>query len=245
MSELTTVFIGLLSGIVGATVKSSIEDKKIYESNIIKERKEWRDKIRELTEELNKSHLGKDEKIDYQRIKASFQIRLNPYEEDEDKEIMKCLDELIRYKELEKLNEFNKRIAYLLKHDWERAKYESSKNYLFPERVGLFIAFVISVLLQYKYKNIFKDCGILESIRELIGVDLLFYILTTIFTMACLAILYRLMVAIFSLLKEYKKFKILEALEVLINKFLKKPQRRKYPKKQKLLKYIDLSKKEA
>lgn len=130
-------FIGILGIALGAAFQKSTADKNNRIDNITKERKGWRDKIRELTRELN------EKDADYRVVKVEFQTRLNPYKEDDDEKIIKLFDDLIREEDLIReyessklcrkrkiyllnksnikktglLNELNIQIAYLLKYD--------------------------------------------------------------------------------------------------------------------------------
>ncbi|MNQ97107.1 hypothetical protein D3C85_1127380 [compost metagenome] len=58
-------------------------------------------------------------------LRLVFELLLNPLDP-EDIAILKCIEGLSECTEPEKrLPEFSKRVAYLLKHDWERAKREA------------------------------------------------------------------------------------------------------------------------
>lgn len=212
MDEITSPLIGLLGVVVGVMVQKATADKKDYMDNVTKERKEWRDKIRELTIMLNK------EGANYRRLKVEFQIRLNPCKKDEDNKIIKCFDELIQEdkalqhskKETEEIiKEINERVAYLLKHDWERAKLEANKNVFFPYGAILFILVSSSM---WVYRVILRTCTS-QYIKNLTSQNRITYILGILFIMACITITWRLLDCIGLgktgiMTKLYKTFKI-------------------------------------
>jgi len=117
---------GVLSALLTSFFGKLQNDKNIKIENITKERRDWRDKIRNLTKEVNeKFYDNKFEKI--KPLISDFETRLNPI--DKNNEDQKIIDILYLISKLEsqkeeKINEFNKRIALLLKHDWERVKKE-------------------------------------------------------------------------------------------------------------------------
>ncbi|MEX3314303.1 hypothetical protein [Sulfitobacter sp. PS-8MA] len=122
MNELhTIIFSALVSVIVAyATAKASG-----YSKDVVEERKEWRDRIRQLTLEAVKMMLSKEtQSPSFLLIIGEFRIRLNPNDKN-DNDILETLhraveapDDLLRRK-------FLAQTARLLKHDWERAKAES------------------------------------------------------------------------------------------------------------------------
>ena len=129
MEWLKIISLILGSGVVSSFVTSFINkiqnDKNIKIENITKERKAWRDKIRDLTKEIN-IKFYKNEFLEIKFLISDFETRLNPTDE-EDKQIIELLYSITRLNkdnDESKIKEFNKRIALLLKHDWERVKKE-------------------------------------------------------------------------------------------------------------------------
>lgn len=121
---------GVVSSLLTSFFQKLQSDKNIKIENITKERRDWRDKIRDLTKEVNDYfYANKFEEI--KPLISAFEIRLNPIDKDkEDQEIINILYLIskLKFKEEEKIDEFNKRIALLLKHDWERVKKELKLN---------------------------------------------------------------------------------------------------------------------
>lgn len=114
----------LLSSFITALMTKHNNDKNIKIKTITDERKIWRDKIRDLTKEVNNRYY-QNNFHDILYIICEFETRLNP----KDKEDRKILNILYLLSELQTdntvlINEFNKRVSFLLKHDWERVKNE-------------------------------------------------------------------------------------------------------------------------
>lgn len=117
-------------------------DNDVYARTISSERSEWRKAIRAIVEEIACIIYGSylDNKYIVSRLKilkVSLSIRLNQFDT-YDGDILESLDKIInlylRYfyfndevkTDIEKeFNLFVHRIRFLLKHDWERVKFES------------------------------------------------------------------------------------------------------------------------
>lgn len=121
----------LLTAFITAYITKYNNDKNIKVKTILKQRKRWRDKIRYFTRLVNHNYYENNFSYILPLI-CEFEIRLNPKDK-EDNKILKNLYLLSKLKSNEEdiINEFNKRISLLLKHDWERVKSEvnlKSKN---------------------------------------------------------------------------------------------------------------------
>lgn len=114
----------VISAVVAAFVTIWNADRKIGIENITQERATWRKDIREKTAAVHDAIIGKNDK-DLQRLKVEFSVMLNPLD-DEDNAILQSIKIANDSEELKQSEEFSRRIALLLKHDWERAKFESS-----------------------------------------------------------------------------------------------------------------------
>jgi hypothetical protein len=113
----------VISAFVAAFVTIWNAQKKISIENITQERAKWREKVREKTLDVHNAIIGEnDEKL--QRLKVEFSIILNP-SDPEDNAILQSIKVANSGEELKQSDEFSKRIALLLKHDWERAKLEA------------------------------------------------------------------------------------------------------------------------
>lgn len=130
MSEpLSTIEIVLTSsviaGVVSAFVSVWTSQRKISIENITKERKEWREKIRRKSLEVHEAFLSRNSN-DLSRLKVEFSLILNPKTKDNDDiEILECIKLPDEGKELHASDLFVQKIAFLLKHDWERSKLEA------------------------------------------------------------------------------------------------------------------------
>jgi len=116
----SAVVAALVSGLV--TLRNS--ERKIQIENITQERAKWREKIRSHALLVHKAAYSNDATA-LSELHLTFSHLLNPFDP-EDTAILDAIRRLsgIQNPEL-RLPEFTKRIAYLLKHDWERAKYEA------------------------------------------------------------------------------------------------------------------------
>jgi len=113
----------VIAAIVSAIVSAWTVQRKISVENITQDRRAWREKIREKALAVHDSLVTRNQKS-LDRHRAEFRANLNPMD-DEDKAIISCISLPEQGKELEHAEEFAKRIALLLKHDWERAKLEA------------------------------------------------------------------------------------------------------------------------
>ena len=125
MSELITALLGFIS----AYFIFKQNDKSNQLKYITEERQKWREKIRELSVEFisGKTTNGKHRKLnksEFENIKEQVAVRLNP-DDDEDRYILCIMDCYIKTGEEKLLKCLSSAFAYLLKHDWERAKSEA------------------------------------------------------------------------------------------------------------------------
>ena len=136
MSLLPEIFTGVAAALVTAWFAKSSDDKKNSLKFITDERRKWRTEIRQRTvkivetvENLKKDSANSENLTELKKYIAFFEIRLNPFDE-EDKAILQTLKEILAGQH-DKLEEFQGRIALLLKHDWERSKTEVNNKWKF------------------------------------------------------------------------------------------------------------------
>jgi len=159
------IIIALLGSGVIATIISTLfqklsKDKTDKLNYITNERKIWREDIRKATVEIRKLAEKKEVSNDCQfnsikQAKAFFQVRLNP-EDEEDKKIIrnlqdlaKCIDENKNENDIDKiLEKIEIGIACLLKHDWERSKYEVKSNF-YRKYLKFIIILILSFVMFY------------------------------------------------------------------------------------------------
>lgn len=122
-----------IAAILGSSVVSSFltswfvkasSDKSVRIENITGERKEWRDRLRELVV-VTATAFHEKKCLPLKEIEAELIVRLNP-EDNKDIEILECFKKLYVDWKTDDLEEFNDRVSCLLKHDWERVKQECS-----------------------------------------------------------------------------------------------------------------------
>lgn len=133
------MYVALLGSAVAASLITAIftkaqSDKGAIIDNIIKEREKWRNRLRYLVSDVESCFRNKDSN-GIASIKAELMVLLNPHDE-EDKGIIKALTKIQDKWERKDLQEFIERVAYLLKHDWERVKQESTTR-ISPQTLAL------------------------------------------------------------------------------------------------------------
>ena len=123
--------IAIISGLAGAIITSifslSINNKNIVSQNIIKERAKWRSDIRKISKNISEC-IVRGDFLKLRLFRDQIQLKLNPIDE-EDIKIIRLLDDYImnhHYFNDSIDKRFTLQISLLLKHDWERAKLEST-----------------------------------------------------------------------------------------------------------------------
>ncbi|WP_316214147.1 hypothetical protein [Bradyrhizobium sp. SZCCHNR2032] len=110
----STVVAAVVSGLVALLTA----ERRIAAENVIQERMKWRENVRRLVKEAIQRDTGE---IQLAELRAELALRLNPHDP-EDHAILS----LIVPEHANRSEELTQRVSLLLKHDWERAKYESS-----------------------------------------------------------------------------------------------------------------------
>jgi hypothetical protein len=112
----------VIAALVSALFSVLTSERRIAAENVIQERKNWRDKIRELASKVHAALvLPETESVQLNDLQAKFSLLINPHD-NTDQEIL----QLIAKSGADRADEFTQRVALLLKHDWERAKREAS-----------------------------------------------------------------------------------------------------------------------
>jgi len=136
--DLTSLLAGVSLTAVGGWIASFIafrkDERAVQLEQITKERTKWRDSMRELCEEIAKTYIENRLNAIPAKV-ASLRARLatsiNPRDESRDGAILAHYDRLFSG-ESDDFNGFSHRIALLLKHDWERVKWECTPLYVKP-----------------------------------------------------------------------------------------------------------------
>lgn len=118
----------VVAAFVGGYVSLVNSERKIQIENVTQERAKWREQIR--INAIKVSQAASNTAIEVKKSflieqRLVFELLLNPHDP-EDVAILKCIEELVNCNDpAKRLAEFSKRLAFLLKHDWERAKREA------------------------------------------------------------------------------------------------------------------------
>lgn len=114
----------VVGGLVAGFVALRTSERKIQIENVTQERAKWREKIRSKSVEVHQAAVAGDS-TKLAEFRLDFSLNLNPFHQ-EDNDILAAIATLNNRDTLDvKLSEFTDRVALLLKHDWERAKYEA------------------------------------------------------------------------------------------------------------------------
>jgi hypothetical protein len=108
---------------IGAAVSLRTNTRNIKVENITKERAKWRDNVREKALWVHKAAVAKDISA-LEEHHLAFTLILNPIDT-EDRSILSLIQRLKTTADEPRLTELADRIALLLKHDWQRAKWEA------------------------------------------------------------------------------------------------------------------------
>jgi hypothetical protein len=112
------------AGIVAGIVSLRTNARNIKIANVTRERAKWRDKVRCYAAEIHKAISGDEDELSILHSRVS--LILNPLDV-EDIAILRLIERPPTKESREAvLRELTDRISLLLKHDWERAKWESS-----------------------------------------------------------------------------------------------------------------------
>jgi hypothetical protein len=120
-----SAFLGssVVVALVGGLVSLRTSERQIAIENVTKERTKWREKIRGLALEIHRAATSKNtDKLN--ELHLEFALALNP-KDGEDEKILECIRLIPGETTDDVLKEFTKRVSLLLKHDWERAKWEA------------------------------------------------------------------------------------------------------------------------
>lgn len=128
-------FAALAGAIIGAATSLRTNTRNIKIENITRERAKWRDRVREMALAVHQAAV-KSNAVALEEHHLQFSLVLNPLDS-EDCAILDLIQQLKSRADESRLTEFADRIALLLKHDWERAKWEArDDSFLSPEIQG-------------------------------------------------------------------------------------------------------------
>ena len=122
----SSVVVALVAGLV--SLRTS--ERQIAIENVTKERTKWREKIRATARDIHAAAVAGD-LAKLQSLHLDMALSLNP-DDHEDAEILRCIRVLDSNNS--DTTELTYRLALLLKHDWERAKWECRRPWWRPFR---------------------------------------------------------------------------------------------------------------
>lgn len=136
--DLTSLLAGIsltaIAGWIASFIAFRKDERAVQFEQVTKERTKWRDNMRMLCEEIAMAHFENRASAIPAKV-ASLRARLatsiNPKDIIHDGEILAHYDRLFSG-ESDDLKVFTHRIALLLKHDWERVKWECTPLYIKP-----------------------------------------------------------------------------------------------------------------
>lgn len=125
---------GLLAALVALAGSVITARWRIAEENITKERAKWRDAVRHLIENA----VTTADDVELERVWAALALRMNPNPSDgrDDRELV-ALVRSLRHVRYDARSQRKDRIvalaAHILKHDWERAKWEADHHWFWQD----------------------------------------------------------------------------------------------------------------
>jgi hypothetical protein len=116
----------VVAAVVAALVAILTAERRIATENVTQERAKWRKDVKDIALEVHNAIASREE-AKLRELRTKFALNLNPHDR-EDIGILNtiALPEAAHDMHKEFAEEFVVRVALLLKHDWERAKYEAS-----------------------------------------------------------------------------------------------------------------------
>lgn len=113
-------FSGVIFGaVLGSVATIFVAQRQLRSQNVIAERTKWRHKIREIARDIGDNPIRNTAWID-------LAVNTNPYDS-KDAALVDEVEKLVgRHASSDECKKIVKSIAIILKHDWERAKIESS-----------------------------------------------------------------------------------------------------------------------
>jgi hypothetical protein len=128
ITAIIAAFAGFVGVVIGAAVSLRTNTRTIKIENITKERAKWRDKVRKKSLAVHQDAVKGDTPA-LEEHHLEFSLILNPLDP-LDRAILTLIRLLKTTADESHLTEFADRISLLLKHDWERAKWEAEDNWL-------------------------------------------------------------------------------------------------------------------
>ena len=133
---LSSLFAGVSLAVVAGWITSFLflrkDERAVQLDQVTKERTKWRENMRKATEDMALIYFENKASPTPGKVaalRARFATSINLKDDEDDKQILIHFDELFTGSRSD-LDLFSRRIALLLKHDWERVKWECTPIYL-------------------------------------------------------------------------------------------------------------------
>ena len=133
---LSSLFAGVSLAVVAGWITSFLflrkDERAVQLDQVTKERTKWRENMRKATEDMALIYFENKASPTPGKVaalRARFATSVNLKDDEDDKQILIHFDELFTGSRSD-LDLFSRRIALLLKHDWERVKWECTPIYL-------------------------------------------------------------------------------------------------------------------
>ena len=134
----SSVFAGFSLAAIGGWFTSVLalrkDERSVHLEQVTKERAKWRDNMRALAENISATWVDNNASPCPGKIaalRARLATSINPKDSTHDDGLLTHFDQLFSGVSSD-LALFTKRLALLLKHDWERVKWECTPLYLKP-----------------------------------------------------------------------------------------------------------------
>lgn len=131
-SLLTGISLPLLGTWLTSFLALRKNERIIEIEEITRERAKWRKNMRKLTATIAAQYHENKTKPNPGNVaylRCLLETSINPKDDQEDQKILEHFDDLFSNQKSD-LNIFSKRIAILLKHDWERVKWDCKPIYI-------------------------------------------------------------------------------------------------------------------
>lgn len=131
-SLLAGVTLTVVAGWIASFLALRKDERAVQLDQITKERTKWRDSMRKITEEIVQTYFENQNQPvpgKVATLRARLVTSVNPKDDKHDQQILTHFDEIFAGSKTD-VNVFTTRIALLLKHDWERVKWECTPIYL-------------------------------------------------------------------------------------------------------------------
>lgn len=130
-SLLAGISLPVIAGWMASFISLRNAERAIEIEQVTKERAKWRNNMREIAKEIAEAYFENSKSSVPGKVaglRGKLATSINPKDDEDDNRILSHFDELFSGNRSD-LDVFSKRIALLLKHDWERVKWDCKPIY--------------------------------------------------------------------------------------------------------------------